>query len=90
MFNKLGRYHIEYQEIISMYIQILKDLDLFNSFINKSANAIITEHIKPPTQSKLPIRKDAIVQPNNLPTSSPKIYITEQDEKVKHFFLYVN
>ncbi len=74
MFNKLGRYHIEYQEIISMYIQILKDLDLFNSFINKSANAIITEHIKPPTQSKL-----AIVQLNNLPTSSSKIYVAEQD-----------
>lgn len=46
MFNKLGRYHIEYQEIISMYIQVLRDLDLFNSYINKSANAILLENLQ--------------------------------------------
>lgn len=65
MFNKLGRYHIEYEEIISMYIQILRDLDLFNSYINKSANAIMLENIKPPSKGYKEISTKEVVQLKN-------------------------
>lgn len=41
MFNKMGRYHPTYYDILSMFIQFLKDLDIFNEYFKKSVGLII-------------------------------------------------
>lgn len=59
MFNKMGRYYIEYEEIMSMYLQVLQDLDLFNSYINKTASAILIRNYpfhQPKQKKELSVR----------------------------------
>ena len=41
MFNKMGRYHFDHNEIINMYLQLLQDLDYFNLFIKKSIKILL-------------------------------------------------
>jgi hypothetical protein len=37
----MGRYHFGHEEIISMYMQLLEDLNLFNSYIKISVKIIM-------------------------------------------------
>lgn len=30
MFNKMGRYHINYHEILNLFLQLIKDLNIYN------------------------------------------------------------
>jgi hypothetical protein len=46
MFNKMGRYYIKYEEVLNMYMQLLEDIEMFNSFLKISAKEIIEKNSK--------------------------------------------
>lgn len=41
LFNKMGRYHLSYNEILNMFMQLLKDLNHFNVYIKKSVGKVM-------------------------------------------------
>ena len=45
MFNKMGRYHPNYYEIINLYMELLKDMNFYNSYIRKTVQTISKENI---------------------------------------------
>lgn len=46
MFNKMGRYYVEYEEILNMYMQILEDIEIFNAYLKGSVREIIERNKK--------------------------------------------
>lgn len=79
MFNKMGRYHIEQEEILSMYMQLLEDLNLFNSYIKISVKIIMDRNNKSmssvpdTTQFDLSLRLDSIRVNHNRGMKKDKI-----------------
>ena len=45
MFNKMGRSHPNYYEIINLYMELLKDMNFYNSYIRKTVQTISKENI---------------------------------------------
>ena len=42
-FNKMGRYYIEYNEILNLFVMYLKDLTVYNQFIKDLSKASLRE-----------------------------------------------
>lgn len=63
----MGRYHIENQEILSMYMQLLEDLNHFNAYIKMSVRAIMDRN----NESKISLT-DCI---SDYPIELPKIQV---------------
>lgn len=68
MFNKMGRYHIEHEEILSMYMQLLDDLNHFNNYVKLSVRVILDRH----NQSRLSMADCKLDYPIDLGAISVK------------------
>ena len=75
MFNKMGRYHSDFNEIINMYLQFLQDLDYYNIFMKKSIKILLQDD-----KIRKMSKKDLLEEMQD----------SSEIQETKHAYLYIN